>query len=67
MKSTEYHCFDQCNKCGGKNNIQTKDIINGIICECETQCEKCGHFDYWAHGFFASAQEGYDECKKYYN
>jgi len=55
-----------CNKCGGENECQVTDSLDGhTITEARATCSDCGFDDYWAYGFFESGQEGYDECRKY--
>ncbi len=51
---TIYDNKNICCKCGGRNSVKVKDQINHDICECETECEKCHHKDYWACGWFES-------------
>ncbi len=60
-----YHRKETCNNCGGLNEIKWVDGEDGIMHEGETKCTCCGFSDYWAHGFFASMQDGYDKCEKY--
>jgi hypothetical protein len=60
-----YHRKETCNNCGSLNEIKWVDGEDGIMHEGETKCTCCGFSDYWAHGFFASMQDGYDKCEKY--
>ena len=45
-----------CVKCSGLNEIVIKDTLNdgSVISECETECTKCGHKDYWGYGWYES-------------
>ena len=61
----KYHCHGSCNKCGGNNNYDVTDSIDGRMLECKTECRECGFTDYWAHGFFESGQEMESRCKTY--
>ena len=61
----KYHCHDSCNACGGNNNCETTDSMEGRMMECKTKCTDCGHTDYWAHGFFESSCEIESKCKTY--
>jgi hypothetical protein len=61
----KYHRKETCNNCGSLNEIKWVDGEDGIMHEGETKCTCCGFSDYWAHGFFASMQDGYDKCEKY--
>lgn len=67
--TTEYHNPETCNACGSTENakIRAFDTFNCFpyAHEIETKCLKCGHADYWAHGFFASSSDGLDACAKY--
>lgn len=60
-----YHRKETCNNCGSLNETKQTDGEGGTVYECETKCTCCGFRDYWAHGFFASMQDGYDACEKY--
>ena len=62
----EYHCKESCNRCGESTKIGRTDEDEGLIHECETECKTCGFIDFWAHGFFISMTDGFNECKKYY-
>lgn len=64
-KVITYHRKETCNNCGSLNETNQTDGEGGIVYECETKCTCCGFRDYWAHGFFASMQDGYDACDKY--
>ena len=66
MNDTKYHCYQSCNSCSGTNSIKVIDSINGVLlCEAETICDKCGHKDYWAYGFFESMSDIESKCKTY--
>ncbi len=41
-----------CVKCGGYNRINVTDRIEHVVCECETECSKCGFQNFWAYGYF---------------
>jgi hypothetical protein len=41
-----------CSLCNGTNKIEVVDYMNSTVCECNTTCAKCGHKNYWAHGYF---------------
>lgn len=62
--STQYHCPDSCNKCGGTN--ATRVDIHYVF-EGPTVCQNCGHKDYWAYGWFESSEDGLNACRKYIN
>lgn len=61
-----YHRPESCNKCGSEdsNEITWGSSYDG---ELKTKCDKCGHKDYWAYGFFESGEEIESNCKKYVN
>ena len=61
----EYHCHDSCNACSGVNEYTVTDSLDGRMMECSTVCKECGHKDYWAHGWFESAQEIESKCQTY--
>ena len=65
MEKPEYHTRSTCNKCGGINKETVKDSGNGVVYESETMCTVCGFVDFWAYGFFMSAEDGFNECRKY--
>lgn len=46
-----------CPKCNGENKINIKDSENGLMMECETECLKCGHKNYWAHGSYMTSTD----------
>jgi len=48
----QYHNYNFCPVCNSNNKITKEDTINHDICECETECIKCGHENYWAYGSF---------------
>ena len=61
-----YHVPESCNKCGtGTNKVEVIATDGGHMSECKTVCELCGFTDYWAHGYFESAQEITSCCKTY--
>lgn len=61
-----YHVPESCNKCGtGTNKVEVTATDGGHMSECKTVCELCGFTDYWAHGYFESAQEITSCCKTY--
>lgn len=64
-KKVEYHNRNKCQKCGGVNNENVKDTINGHITEAETTCKSCGFKGYWAHGFFDTepSDMGEQQCR----
>ena len=33
------------------------DTMNRVTCEAETECQDCGHKDYWVYGWFESGRE----------
>jgi hypothetical protein len=62
--TTNYHNINVCKKCGGKNSKAPKAVDGGVISEAETKCLVCGHREYWADGFFESAQDAAPEAAK---
>ena len=63
---TTFHKKETCNNCGSLNDVKWIDGAEGTMYEGETKCTCCEFNDYWAHGFFASMQDGYNRCEKYY-
>lgn len=60
-----YHRPESCNWCGNlANNIVSGSFESG---EIETECESCGHEDFWSYGFFESSESIESKCKKYVN
>lgn len=52
-QTIEYHNYSKCIKCQADNNVKVTDTLDGwLIMEAETECKKCGHKNYWAHGWF---------------
>lgn len=49
---TQYDNKDICPNCKGHNAIEVTEAQEGQIHECETQCLKCGHENYWAYGSY---------------
>jgi len=64
-KVIDYHRKETCNNCGSLNELTEIDEEEHIIYEADTKCTCCGFIDHWAHGFFASMQDGFDACEKY--
>lgn len=62
---TDYHVPTSCNVCRGRNQLSNKDFFGGTMHEADTVCEKCGHKDHWAHGFFKSSTKIESNCEKY--
>jgi predicted nucleic-acid-binding Zn-ribbon protein len=57
-ETIEYHNYDKCIKCQGNNDIKITDTLDSwLIMEAETKCQKCGHKNYWAHGYYQSFEE----------
>lgn len=51
----KYDCVYNCIKCGGYNKLINADYLDEYcLMECNTECSKCGHKAFWAHGFFES-------------
>lgn len=44
-----YDVLEICPKCGGVNKVTKGSFYEG---EAETECESCGHKDYWSYGRF---------------
>lgn len=48
-----YDNENYCPKCNSPNECTNCDYLDGhMLLECKTKCTKCGHENYWAHGFF---------------
>lgn len=54
---SDYDDYCRCIKCDGKNKITDRDYINHTLAECDTECDECGHKDYWAYGFYMSRSD----------
>lgn len=52
MSWAQYDNLHKCPECSGVNEYKVTEWIDYIIGECETNCEDCGHQDYWAYGFY---------------
>jgi hypothetical protein len=65
---TKYDNVNTCNSCGGKNKLSNESYLDRIqLLECDCTCQECGFFDYWSYGFFASREDGFDQCDTYSN
>lgn len=62
---TTYHDPCTCNNCGDANDFRNPQYEESTLLETYTDCQNCGHKDYWAYGFFESGGDGYNSCRKY--
>lgn len=51
----EFDTSNVCNRCGGNNDTEVRDVVGYTVCEEETTCEHCGFEDYWAYGHLQSS------------
>jgi hypothetical protein len=52
MEKSDYDCAHTCLSCGGKNKLVKPYYELHTLHESETECTKCGHVNYWAHGWY---------------
>ena len=61
LNGVRYHSMYRCPMCNSAQKIIETDACDNIVCEAKTICNKCGHADLWAYGFYESSKDIYYE------
>lgn len=59
--STLIMSYHACPKCGGINDLDILDTIEGFPCDVSTECRECNYIGYWSYGCYEDSPDDLHE------